>query len=163
MENNDCGLYWSTPTNWDCKMIPGLTYKPDNLFCFDKNLKLLIYADDLTLNLNQLGYVIILEVLEEGKKQHSVARNISDEDRENHMRDLLTIYHIPLGCLYVTMAHNHHRFPHPDDVFFSKRAIGEYEVMSNKLDAFQTRIKEIRNTLSFMFINKFNGSKWIGH
>jgi hypothetical protein len=122
-----------------------------------------MYADDLTLNLNQLGYVMIIEVLEEGRRQHSLARSISDEDRERDMRNLFDVYNISLGCLYVTMAHNHHRFPHPDDVFFSKKSNGEYEVMPKKLEAFQTRIAEMRDTLSFMFETKFNGSKWIGH
>jgi hypothetical protein len=160
---DDDYFYWSNPTNWDCKMIPGLTYKPDNLFCFDKQLKLITYADDLTLNLNQLGYVIIFEVLEEGRKQHSLARSISDKDREHNIRNLLDIYNIPLGCLYASMAHTKHFTAHPDDVFFHKISNGEYEIIPKRMDAFQTRIKEIRDTLTSMFEKKFNGSKWIGH
>ncbi len=162
MFSDDC-YYWSNPTSWDCKMIPGLTYKPDNLFCFDKNLQLIPYANDLTLNLNQIGYVIIFEVLEEGRKQHSLARSISDVDREANIRNLLDVYNIPLGCLYASMAHIKHFTAHPDDVFFHKLLNGEYEVIPNKLEVFQTRIKDIKDTLSFMFENSFNGTKWIGH
>jgi hypothetical protein len=157
------GLYWSNPTNWDCRIIPGLTYKPDNIFCFDTNFDIIPYADDLILNLNKIGYVMIVEVLEEGKKQHSLARSISDEERERKMRNLLDIYNIPMGCLYVSMAHSKHFTAHPDDVFFHKVSNGEYEVIPNRMTAFQNRIKEMRDMLTFIFENKLNETKWIGH
>jgi hypothetical protein len=157
------GIYWSNPTNWDCRMIPGLTYKPDNIFCFDTNFDLIPYADDLILNLNKIGYVMIVEVLEEGRKQHSLARSISDEERDRNMRNLLDIYNIPMGCLYVSMAHSKHFTAHSDDVFFHKMSNGEYEVIPNRMTAFQNRIKEMRDMLTFIFENKLNESKWIGH
>jgi hypothetical protein len=163
MDNDGDGFYWSNPTNWDCRMIPGLSYRPDNLFCFDNNFQLLVYADDLTLNMNKLRYVLILEILEEGRHQHSKHRNISDEERERDIRKVFDVYNIPVGFLYVSMAHNKHFTPHPDDVFFYKSSSGEYEVLPKRIQSFSTRINEIRDTLNFIFENKLNESKWIGH
>ncbi len=161
--DNDNSYYWSNPTSWDCRMIPGLVYKPDNLFCFDKNMDLLPFANNEILNLNNLGYVMMIEILEEGKQKHSEARSISDVDREDDIRTLFTIYKVPIGVLYVSMAHNKHFTAHPDDVFFHKIVSGEYEIIPNRIEAFQTRIKEVLDTLTFMFENKLNETKWIGH
>ncbi len=80
----------------------GSTYfRPDGLFAFDK-----------------ICYLIQLEILEEGRKQHSLARHIPDEDRELEIRDVFAL--IPMGFLYVSMAHNRHLTAHPDDVFFRR-------------------------------------------
>ena len=65
--------------------------------------------------------------------------------------------------LYVSVAHIKHFKPHPDDVFFHKIANGEYEVVPNRVEAFQARMKEVLDTLTFMFENKLNETKWIGH
>jgi hypothetical protein len=161
--DDHCNYYWSNPTSWDCRMIPGLAYKPDNLFCFDKNMDLLPFADNETLNLNNLGYVMMTEVLEEGKQQHSDARGVSDSDRESDIRTLFDVYKVPIGVLYISMAHTKHFTAHPDDVFFHKIANGEYEVITNRVEAFQVRMKEVLDTLTFMFENKLNSTKWIGH
>ncbi len=162
MQDNN-NFYWSHPTNWDCKMIPNISYRPDNLFAFDKNLKLLQYADDQTLNLSNLGYVIIIEILEEGRYQHSKSRSISDESREREIRFVFDIHHVPIGFLYVSMAHNRHFNAHKDDIFFHKNSNGEYEVLSSRQSAFSLRIKNIEDTLRMMFENKMNASEWIGH
>ncbi len=144
-------------------MIPGLPFKPDHLFCFDKTFNLLPFADNQILNLNNLGYVIIIEILEEGRYQHSKSRSISDEDREMEIRKMFDIFHVPIGFLYVSMAHNKHFTPHPDDIFFHKLSNGEYEVIPSRKDAFSLRIKEIQSTLTLMFEKKLNETKWIGY
>ncbi len=161
--NDDSNFYWAYPTNWDCKMIPNISYKPDNLFCFDKNSALLKYADEQILNMNNLGYAIIIEILEEGKHQHSKSRSISDEDRELEIREMFDIFHVPIGFLYVSMAHTQHLSAHPDDIFFQKNLSGEYEVIASRRVAFSSRITDIKNTLNSMFENKLNQTNWIGH
>jgi hypothetical protein len=112
----------------------------------DDKLELISYADDLILNLNQVRYVFIVEVLEEGRKQHSLAQSIFDEERERNIRNLLNIYNvlpIPNILHLIQMAY-----------FFTR---------VDRMEAVQTRIKEMRDTLSFMLENKFNGTKWIGN
>ena len=35
LTNNAVDFLWMEPTAWDCAILPGLSYKPDNIWCFD--------------------------------------------------------------------------------------------------------------------------------
>ncbi len=51
-----------------------------------------------------------------------------------------------LDFLYVSMAHNKHFTPHPDDILFHKLVNQQYEVLPSRKDAFSDRIKQIQKT-----------------
>ena len=91
-----------------------------------------------------IGYVLQLEVLEHGIDQHSAARKVSDEQREREIRAVFR--GIPMGVVYVVMAHTKHIGADPKNVFFHK--VGEeYEVLPHRLSAWQDRIGQVRDTL----------------
>ena len=66
MESNDAmNFMWAEPTAWDCPILPGLPYKPDNIWCFTPQGHVFETAGSCTINASEVGYVLILEVLEQ--------------------------------------------------------------------------------------------------
>jgi len=152
----------SEPTSWDCAVLPGLNFKPDCMWCFDENGDVIYLGNVSKLNLNEIKYVLHLEILEDSRAAHSKARGISDEDREIDIRKLYGSQQIPMGCLYVTVAHKKHLNAHPDDVFFTKPD-QEYEVIPAKTQAWEARVQEVYATLVKMVQEKSNTTVYIGY
>lgn len=158
---DDTGI-WCEPSCWDCAVLPGLNYKPDLLFAFDSRGAMLSTVDGKKLALSAVCYVLVLEVLEESQKVHTVAREISDEQREQEIRHSLRDFRV--GFLYVTLAHKAHRYAHPDDVFFMKRSDnGEYELVKTRKEAWNTRVNEVLEKLQEMLLTKSDETHFIGH
>ena len=77
---------WMEPTAWDCAILPGLSYKPDNIWCFDCQGNPFVTAGACKMNVKDIGYVLQLEVLEHGVQQYSQSSHVSDTQRENEIR-----------------------------------------------------------------------------
>jgi hypothetical protein len=154
---------WNLPTSWDCAILPGLSYKPDNIWVFGQEDVLLQTTGACKLNKGEVRHVMILEILEVGILQHSEARHIPDAEREKQIRAVF--YPHPVGFLYVTIAAYNHRSAHRDDQFFAKQDPGsfEYSVVKSRLPAFQARVGVVLKTLDRMRVEKSNTTIWIGH
>lgn len=92
--------------------------KPDNIWCFSKDKELFESAGACKINTADLGFVLVLEVLEHGVQQHSDARSISDADREKQIRKVFGM--VSVCFVYVVVAHTKHAGAGLDDVFFVK-------------------------------------------
>lgn len=160
LEEESSFLFYE-PTVWDCPIFPGSDRKPDNAWLVDNNSNILITAGACKINTGEISYALILEVLEHSREEHSKARDVSDEKREQEIRNVFA--HIPVGFLYVTMAHIKHRRANKEDVFFEKNVNGEYEIIEGREEAFQKRMSEVRAKLVEMYINKANKSYYIGN
>ncbi len=154
-----CGI-WSIPTTWDCAVFYGLSFKPDLVFIFDQNNSLYETCGACKINSREIGYILQVEIIEESRKTHSEARNPSDSQRELEIRQ--TFHGIPIGFLYITVAHTKHFNAHPDDVFFHK-VDQEYQLLSHRIEAFQNRVQLVLETLFEMFENHEDGTRFIGH
>jgi hypothetical protein len=154
-----CGI-WSIPTTWDCAVFYGLSFKPDMVFIFDQNNSLYETCGACKINSREIGYILQVEIIEESRKTHSLARNPSDEIRELEIRE--TFPGIPIGFLYITVAHTRHVNAHPDDVFFHK-VDQEYQLLSHRVSCFQIRAQQVLDTLFEMFENHEDGTRFIGH
>jgi len=111
--------------------------------------------------MDEVCYVLQLEIIECSRAQHSKKRDVPDEIREQDIRKMLKTLNIPMGLLYVTVAHTKH-VAHSDDVFFHKPK-DEYEVIPDRLLAFSERLTEVCAALSDMFENRFDTTRFIGH
>ncbi len=152
------------PTTWDCAVLPGLGFKPDVLWCFNMNDQVIATSSSEKLTMNQIAYALQLEIVEHSRQVHSDLREIPDDEREAQIRHLFGFHSIPVGFVYVTMAHNRHMTAHKDDVFFSKSQLsGEYAVMNHREAAWQTRITELQTTLIDLRARKSNETIYIGH
>jgi hypothetical protein len=154
---------WNLPTSWDCAILPGLSYKPDNIWVFGQGDVLFQTTGACKLNKGEVQHVMILEILEVGILQHSEARHIPDAEREKQIRAVF--YPHPVGFLYVTIAAYNHRSAHRDDQFFAKQDPGsfEYSVVKSRLPAFQARVGIVLETLNRMRVEQSNTTIWIGH
>lgn len=114
-------FFLSDPTSWDCPILPGLSFKPDCIWCFDDCGDVIELGSASKLNLNHIKYSLVLEILEDSRLAHSESRDISDEDREMEIRDLFASQNIPIGFLYVTVAHKKHENAHADDILCKTR------------------------------------------
>ena len=150
---------WMEPTAWDCAILPGLSYKPDNIWCFDHNGNPFVTAGACKLNLDDIGYVLQLEVLEHGIQEHSDARNVSDAQREEEIRRVFV--GVPMGMVYVVVAHTKHEGADPINVFFRKNVELEYEVIPGREDAWQARIEETRTALIAMHVERLDETRWL--
>jgi hypothetical protein len=160
LESEDSFLFYE-PTAWDCPILPGSDRRPDNIWCFDRQGIVFVTSGACKINSGDMSYVLILEILEHSIEIHSKTRRTPDEEREKEIRNIFA--QIPVGFVYVTMAHVGHTSAHKNDVFFVKGYNGEYEVLKNKERAFQLRIKSVKDKLVDMYINKSNESYWIGN
>jgi hypothetical protein len=156
----DTSGIWSIPTAWDCAILPNLNFRPDYIFIFDQNNSLYETCGACKINSHEIGYILQVEIIEESRKTHSLARNPSDSQRELEIRE--TFPGIPIGFLYITVAHVKHLHAHPDDVFFHK-VDQEYQLLSDRVEAFQIRAQQVLDTLFEMFENHEDGTRFIGH
>ena len=157
--NNAVDFLWMEPTAWDCAILPGLSYKPDNIWCFDHHGNPFMTAGACKVNVQEIGYVLQLEVLEHGIQQHSDARNISDSQREREIRAVFAT--VPMGMVYVVMAHTKHVGADKKDVFFRKNEMFEYEVIPGREAAWQVRIEHVRAALIRMYTDRLDETQWL--
>ena len=141
------------PTAWDCAILPGLNYKPDTIWIFGKSGDPFETAGACKIDISTVSYVLMLEVLEHGVEQHSKARNVVDETREHEIRSVFA--GIPVGVVYVVMAHTQHAGAKQSDVFFQKVGT-EYEVMKNRQSDWELRLRSVRDALVSMYKGKLD-------
>ena len=158
-ETDAVNFLWMEPTTWDCAILPGLNYKPDNMWCFDRAGNPFVTAGACKVNVHEIGYVLQLEVLEHGIHQHSEARKVSDAQREKDIRSVFAT--VPFGMVYVVMAHTKHTEADPQDVFFVKNQLQEYEVLPDRQLAWHGRIQQIRTTLLAMYAGRLDETRWL--
>lgn len=114
------------------------------------------------MNENAVSHIVILEVLEEGRKQHSAARKVEDDDREAQTRTALTT--VPIFYVYMSIANDTYHRAHPDDVFFTKvNHDREYSLIAGRKKAWKTRISMLLETLLEGERLRGNDTVWIGH
>ena len=153
---------WAEPTAWDCAILPGLAYKPDNIWVFSKHGNVFSVAGACKINTNLVGHVIVLEILEIGIEQHSAARSVPDLVREQEIRRVFSPQLVDF--LYVVVAAYNHPTAHPDDQFFSKPAGSfEYELVRSRKAAWTARIKETLRQLEIMHTRREGTTVFIGH
>ena len=153
---------WSEPTSWDCAILPGLSYKPDNIWVFGKHSDIFSTSGACKINSNLVGHVIVLEILEVGIEQHSAARAVPDEYRESEIRQVF--FPQPVDFLYVVVAAYNHRDAHPEDQFFTKNTGSfEYSVVDTRQDAWTERVRQVLVCLEEMYTQKKGCTVFIGH
>ncbi len=150
----------SEPTVWDCPILPGLPYKLDNGWFFDKYGNVYESAGACKINTGEIGYVLALEVLEGSIDSHSKGRRITDKQREKEIRE--SLYPIRMGFVYVTMAHTKHSCI-KEDIFFRKTSSNEYAVLEERQEAWQERINLVKDKLIEFYIKKSNKTCYIGN
>ncbi len=154
------------PTSWDCQILPGLNFKPDLLWTFDKDGNVFETAGACKLDFHQDGihYALQLEIIEESRVSHSAARSIDDTTREMQIRHLFETQQIPLGIVYFTVAHEHHIHAHPNDIYFVKnKSTNEYDILPEKLSVWKSYITMLFQTLKHMLETKSNTTVYLGH
>jgi hypothetical protein len=158
----DSHFLWAEPTAWDCAILPGLAYKPDNIWCFDVSGNVFASAGACKLNAAEVAYVLVLEVLEHGVQQHSDARKVADRVREQEIRSLV-FAGVPVGFVYVVVAHTQHAGANAADVFFEKpHGSLEYKVLESRLEAWQARLERVAEVLSTMYEERRDGTEIVG-
>jgi hypothetical protein len=158
----DTHFLWAEPTAWDCPILPGLAYKPDNIWCFDARGNVFASAGACKLNASEVAYVLVLEVLEHGVQQHSDTRNVADNVREKEIRSRV-FAGIPVGFVYVVVAHTQHASAAPEDVFFEKpHGSVEYRVLESRTEAWQSRLERVAEVLSTMYEERRDGTEIVG-
>ena len=130
-------------------MFPELAFKPDMMWAFNKDRKLL---DSININnfssitsfridLSTVSQVIILEIIEVSRKIHTNNRHITDENREEQIRTVLGKYNIKVGFVYVTIAAINHKEASECDRFFKKnQKSGEYMIIQSKKSKWKKRV-----------------------
>lgn len=144
-----------------CGILPGLAYKLDHGWFFDKYGNCFETAGACKINTNEISYVLALEILEESITKHSAARKIPDKEREKEIREAL--YPIPVGFVYMTVAHTNHKSANRKDIFFTKNETNEYEVLEDRQEAWETRITTVKDKLIEFYIEKSNATQYIGN
>lgn len=160
LEKEDSFLI-SEPTVWDCPILPELSYKPDQMWIFDKYGNVFTTAGACKISKNKISYVLMLEILEGNSQHHSKHRNIADNIREQEIRQCFSP--INIGVVYLTIAHNNHPGASKEDIFFVKKGNGEYEIMENREKEWNERIETTRNKLVEFYENKSNETYHIGN
>jgi len=156
------GFLFANPTSWDCPIIPGESFRPDNMFIFDKHDNIFEVAGTCKINTADIAYVLILEIIEHGRARHTTIGHISDYERELGIRR--AFQEIPLGMLYVTVAHTTHSGAHSDDIFYTKNdGQLEYEIIPCRNEALASRLKLVISTLTNMLQTHSNTTHFIGH
>jgi hypothetical protein len=150
---------WSEPTSWDCAALPGLAYKPDHLWAFGKQGGIFPTAGAYKIDRDLIGHVIVLEIREEGIKQHTQAR--SHTSREAEIRGVFHPH--PVDFLYVVVANCSYNLSHPDDRFFNKNDGDPFEVVPSRAAAWTARIQATLTCLEAMYREKRGTTVFIGH
>jgi hypothetical protein len=163
IDETQSGHMFRELTTWDCPILPGLNFKPDLLWAFDVHGNCFQTAGACKINLHDVAHIMILEVLEHGRQQHSDARKISDQERERQIRAALL--GIPICYVYLSVANDtYHSTAHPEDVFFTKTNNDtEYSIIKERKQAWQTRIKLLVEILIQERMNLGIGTVWLGH
>jgi hypothetical protein len=155
-------LWSDSPTAWDCAVLPGLAYKPDNIWAFGKDDHLFSTRGAEKLNLGLIEHVIVMEVLEIGIEQHSKARSVPDAVREAEIRAVFEPH--PVDFLYVVIAAYNHPTAHRDDQFFAKAVNSfEYHLVPSRKAAWTKRIKLVLQELENIFVKKWGVTVFIGN
>ncbi len=132
-DQNTClASVWSNPSAWDCAVLPGLDFKPDNIWCFDERNAIFTTVGACKINLHAVKYAFIFEILECGIVQHSETRTISDVKREMEIRAKFNDMDIPVGFVYLVVAHNMHKGANPRDVFCFKNHQNAYDILPSR-------------------------------
>ncbi len=145
----DNSFLQAEPTAWDCAVLPDLASKPDMIWCFDHEGAVLALAGAQKINLGQVAYALILEILEHGVEEHSLARTIGDREREGNIRGVFERSGVPVGFVYTVMANDtYHVGAKSEDVFFHKDGeTKEYSVFPPRLEAWQQRLQAVKQAL----------------
>lgn len=156
---------WYEPTTWDCAVLPGLGYKPDHMWLFGPNFEVfevLAECGARKIDPSVVRYALQLEIVEESRTQHSKQRGVSDAAREAQIRNVFA--GIPLGFVYVTVAHQGHKHANRDDIFFRRREAedSEFEVIANRALALTNRMQSVVWMMQEMFEARDNGTKFVG-
>jgi len=150
-------------TSWDCPILPTLGFRPDYLWVFDCVGNLFSTCGGCKLDMSTIGYVLQLEIIEVSRKIHSNRRTPNDEIREAEIRTLFSFHSIPIGIVYLTVAHTG-QSAHPDDIFFSQQThTNEWEVPDEKLVMWQERLNEVFDCMLAMVRKKDNRTYYFGH
>jgi len=161
-ENTPHQYIWCDPTSWDCAILPGLAYKPDNIWVFDKHCNIFATAGACKINKDLVGHVIVVEILEVGIEQHSAARAVPDALREREIRQVFAPQ--PVDFLYVVVAAYNHPTAHRDDQFFRKPVDSfEYKLVPSRQKAWGQRIKETLLALERLYTERQGTTVFIGH
>ena len=148
------------PTSWDCAVLPGLSYKPDMLWAFDRAGNLFNIAGSCKLSLDEIGQVIVLEVLEIGIAQHSIARQVPDYTREAEIRASLSVV---VDFVYVVVAAYNHPTADPSDKFFTlSKETNTYGVVATRKQAWKERVCATIQALQFARKNMLGTTVFIG-
>lgn len=135
------------PTSWDCAILPGLAFRPDMLWAFDAAGNVFATAGACKINLGLIHHIVILEIVEIGLEQHSAARTVTDEAREEAIRG--SLQGVIVDFVYTVVAAYNHPTAHPDDKFFTKsKTTGTYHVQNSRRAAWNARIDETLDALS---------------
>ncbi len=169
LQNLDESRMFYNPTSWDCAIYPGLAFKPDCAYIFSRHNRLLKTCGAEKINKHKIGYILQLEIIEESRASHSAARSISDKDREAQIRQVFQP--VPMGFLYVTVAHTKHTCAHADDIYFQKSRSGidsitsntEYALIPARADAFRELVVSTLAQLFEMLDTQLDGTRCLGH
>jgi hypothetical protein len=105
--------------------------------------------------------MVILEILEHGRIQHSDARSIPDADRELQTRR--SLQSLPIFYVYMSIANNTYHRAHRDDIFFTKtKDDREYILIPERKSAWRIRIKKLLSLLLEGEVQRSNDTRWIG-
>lgn len=166
LSGDDFFVFGNEPTAWDCQILPGLSFRPDFIWCFGHSMELFSTAGACEIESQQLGYVLILEVIEESAETHSTARRLGcnhglgDTEREEQIRG---VFSCPVGFVYVVVANDsYHTSADSSRVFFHKNQdTGEYEVLPSKIDSFQRLVLDVLRNLQDCFDGRKNDTVWV--
>jgi hypothetical protein len=147
---------WAHPTQWDCTIFPGLSFRPDHIWCFQRNGEEYVLMDRTgAMDADKFAYIMVLEVIEESMESHTRSRNITDADRELAIRNSLP--RVPFGFVYVVVAHSMHTNASNDNVFFTRNRgsiHAEYNVIESKMSIWNDRVNILLSTLNDMYAIK---------
>ena len=143
------------------------------LWLFDEQNQLIsnFGPDNIISSFPTISYALVLEIAEVSRAQHNAApcRSVPDEDRESQMREFFNGLGINMGLIYFTVAHNRHNpKAHRDDIFFQKNNDNPkeepvYEIIPEKLEAWQTRITQCCDTFLDFVETRSNTTVCFGH
>lgn len=157
------GFVFRELTTWDCAVLPGVNFKPDLMWAYDSEGNCFETTGQCKIEEKAVSHIVILEVLEHGKQQHSDARDIPDADRETQTREALLT--VPIFYVYMSIANNtYHHGAHPEDVFFTKNNNdSEYSLIPERKKAWRNRIVLLLDILMTARQKLSNDTVWIGY
>ena len=159
---------WANPTTWDCGILPGLSFKPDNMWAWREEA-LYETTGACKLIAGDITSVQILEIDEIRSDVHSASRKrsgeYSDEEREESIRNVFAP--VPVDFVRMTVSAENHQDAHPDDVFFVREEMDdgsfEYSLIEQRREQWELRVKNVIHLLEKARTNKENETIRIGH